>query len=108
MRILVFVTIMLISACASNAPGNLQGNNGKADRTVVYKHLDADSNYILTDSFQCRINSVLVSSCPRVLVCSMGQGKSDCRCQMINDVEDREAPRSPASPMTMEPGNPVI
>jgi hypothetical protein len=83
MRILVFVMIMLISACASNAPGNLQGNIGKADRTVVYKHLDADPNYILTDSFQCRINSVLV--------CSVGQGKSDCNCQTINDVEDREA-----------------
>lgn len=83
MRILFFVMIMSISGCASNAPDNLQGNNGKADRAVVYKHLDADPNYILPDGYQCRFESVLV--------CSVGQGKSDCKCQMINDVEAREA-----------------
>jgi hypothetical protein len=83
MRILFLVMIMLISACASNAPGNLQGNAGKSDRSVVYKHLDADPNYILPDAFRCRANSVLV--------CSVGQGKSDCRCQTINEADAREA-----------------
>jgi len=83
MRILVFVMITLISACASNAPGNLQGNNGKADRTVVYKHLDADPNYILPEGNRCRIHSTLV--------CTVGQGGSDCKCQSIDDVEAREA-----------------
>ena len=83
MRILVFVIIMLNSACVSNTPGNLQGNGEKADRAVVYKHLDAGPNYILPDGFQCRIGSTPV--------CSVGQGKSDCRCQMIDDADAREA-----------------
>lgn len=83
MRILVFVMIMLISACASNTPGNLQGNGGKADGTIVYKQLDADPKYIVPDGYRCRANSVPV--------CSAGQGKSDCRCLMIDDADAREA-----------------
>lgn len=83
MRILFLVMIMLISACASNAPGNLQGNAGKADRSVVYKYLDADPNYIVPDGYRCRANSVLV--------CSVAQGKSDCRCQTINEADARES-----------------
>ena len=85
MRILVFVLMMLISACASNTPGDFQGNNGKADRAFVYKHLDADASYILPEGNQCRIDSTLV--------CTVGQGRSDCKCQMIDDVWDREARR---------------
>jgi starvation-inducible outer membrane lipoprotein len=81
MRILVFVMIMLISACVSNTPGNLQGNSVKADRAVVYKHLDADPNYISPDGYQCRSGSVLA--------CTVQQGKSDCSCHSTNDLEDR-------------------
>ena len=83
MRILVFVMIMLTSACASNASGNLQGSNAKADGALVYKHLDADPNYILPDGFQCRSGSVLA--------CTVQQGKSDCSCNSIKDLEDRAA-----------------
>ena len=81
MRILVFVMIMLLSACASNAPGNLQGNSGKAGQAVAYKHIDADPNYVLPDGYQCRSGSVLA--------CTVKQGRSDCACQMISDLEDR-------------------
>lgn len=82
MRNLILVTIMLISACASNASGKLAGNGGKADRTVVDKNLEADLNYIVPDVYQCRSNSVLV--------CSVGQEKPDCRCLMFNDANTRE------------------
>lgn len=75
--------IMLISACVSNTPGNLQGHIGKADRGSVYKHLDADPNYILPDGFQCRSGSVLM--------CSVGQGKSDCKCHIFDDAQARQA-----------------
>ena len=82
MRILVFVIIMLLSACASTGPENLQEYNGKAGQAVVYKHLDADPNYILPEGFQCRIDSTLV--------CSVGQGRSDCKCKLITDLENRD------------------
>ena len=82
MRILILVMFMLISACASNAPGNFAGNGGKTDRTVVYKHLEADPYYFVPDGYQCRSGSVLV--------CSVGQGKSVCRCLMFNDAETWE------------------
>lgn len=70
MHILIFLLLMIISACVSNTPGQLQGHNVKSDRTVACKHLDADPNYFLPEGYQCRIDSTLV--------CSAGQGKSNC------------------------------
>ncbi len=81
MRVLVLAMILLISACASNAPGSVRGSQAKADWGAVDKVLYGDTNYIQNRATQCRPG--------RVLWCSVKQKNSDCRCIFEHDADTR-------------------
>jgi hypothetical protein len=81
MRILVFVTFMLISGCASSTARSTDGSQGTASWTESDQHVIEEANYIQSDPTECRSGTVLL--------CSVRGGDADCECVRIDDANAR-------------------
>ena len=81
MRFMILVAVLLISACASNATGQIKGNQEKSGWTAMDKYVDSDARYVQPDAARCRSGSVLY--------CTTKGGKSSCDCVLERNAEFR-------------------
>jgi len=81
MRVLILAVILLVSACATNAPETVYGSQEKDGWTAANKILDGDANYVQRGVEPC--------SRGRILWCSGNRGVSDCECVFEHDVDRR-------------------
>jgi len=75
------VLCLLVSACASNAPGYVSGSQMKNGWSADDKILYAGETYLRPRTAQC--------SGSRVLHCSGDQSDAHCRCMFTDDVNAR-------------------
>jgi len=81
MRILGVVMCLLVSACASNAPGYVSGSQMKSGWSADDKILYAGETDLQPRTVQC--------TGIRVLYCSGNRSDQYCRCVFASDIDDR-------------------
>ena len=81
MRFMILVAVLLISACASNATGQIKGSQEKSGWTAMDKYVDSDARYVEPDAARCRSGTVLY--------CTVRSGNSSCSCVFNHDLESQ-------------------
>ena len=81
MRLWAFVAVLLISACASNAPDQPHGSQIKSGWSESDKILQADATYEQPGTSQCNQG--------RVLYCTTRASGTACNCVYVRNVDER-------------------
>jgi starvation-inducible outer membrane lipoprotein len=78
MRFLILAAVLLVSACASNAPGNIRGSHEKSSWIAMDKYVNSDARYVQPDAARCKSGTILY--------CTTRGKNSSCSCVFEHDI----------------------
>lgn len=81
MRVLMVLTVLLVSGCATGVRSDLSGDQMKNGSPIRFERIGSLTSEDLSEALRCRPN--------QVNLCSGGYGRDSCRCHFVNDAEVR-------------------
>jgi hypothetical protein len=81
MRILILAAVLLVSACASNATGQIKGSHEKSSWIAMDKYVNSDARYVQPDAARCKSGTILY--------CTTRGKNSSCSCVFEYDIDAR-------------------